>query len=201
MNICLINLVVDDQLAVAVSLKHATHNAIVPDWAIHCFEDTKHFHTYPVSILSSLNHPSQKRVDEIILWALEGGIIHKFTLDSRINFNRQIPLHVVPVALSVEHIFIAWVFYSIFASFAFGAFITEHIVHRMVLKPSPGFLWKIANRLIDDNRQFWLPPIIIYRQTQLRLRSTETRCEVNIENTLQQDEHEFLQIPEGDLDD
>lgn len=156
---CLVQLADNDKLAVAVSRKHALNNAVIPNWMIYCFEDTKHFYGYPISLLMPQNHPLKLVINEHIQWALEGGLFIKWLSDSKVNFKQQSRIDYISAhPVKFEQISIGWVFLLFFTSLAFIIFIVEHIINLNIKKSNTRQIWIIANMLFDGQRYFWLPP-------------------------------------------
>lgn len=93
--------------------------------------------------------------------AVEGGLIVKWTRDIEWNSRDRSYAMSGPKVLTLEHILPAFVVYSLFASFAIGAFIAEHVVHYHIRRASVHRFWLVADGLIDGQRHYLLPWSII----------------------------------------
>lgn len=168
---CLGRLAYDNRLAVAVSLKHATNNPLTPYWKIHCFPDTQHFNSYPVSILMNKQSPMWSTVNQLTQHALAGGLFVKWNREVKFHAPHQIQRNNRNAVLTLEHIFIGWAMYWLFMAFAVGAFIAEHIIHWQMKRTRGGYFWKLAEMFIDGHRYFLKPKPKSQRLTSTRLRN------------------------------
>lgn len=114
------------------------------------------------------DHPLRSMINQQIQWAVECGLIEKWASESQFKFKRPINQHIGPTVLTLEHIFLGWMFYIVFATLASLTFAFEQLVYRMVRKPNPKRFWKISEMLIDGDRHFLLPPSGKARQWRQR---------------------------------
>lgn len=154
------------------------NNPVIPNWMIHCFEDTEHFYGYPVSMSIARNHPLESKINERIQWALEGGLLKKWTSESQSKFKEPIAAHVGPIVLTNEHISIGWMLYLLFLSFACGALIAEQIIYKMAQRPNPTRFWRTMHKWIDGERQYLLPPSGERRVARRRVWELAARCDM-----------------------
>lgn len=153
-NRCLMELEHNGRLAVAISHKHATSNSKIPNRAIYCFAGKEIIYNYPISMFIHENHPMTTLINDNIRRAFEGGLFRKWKTDHSINFNPKVDSSARPFQLGIDHLFTPVALFTVFACFAFGAFIAEIIVHYHIQKHNCGRFWKIADMLIDADRHF-----------------------------------------------
>ena len=156
-DVCLGQLAYNDAMAVAVSRKHALNNPIISSKDIHCFDDTEHFITSPIVMFIPRNHPLQSVINQRLQWAVEGGLINKWSSESRAKYNEPINEHAGPVVLVLEHFVIGFSFYFIANLFAFCVFILEHVAYSKMRQQNASRFWSFMDFLIDDHRYFWIP--------------------------------------------
>lgn len=155
---CLLDLPLDNRLAVATPRNTAMNNINIPNWKIYCFSNTEHIYDYPLSLFMQHEHPLLSRINRIVQMSMEGGLFTKWNLDCRNNINRSYNYYHAngSITLTLEHIFTGLVLYAVFVSFAIGAFIAEHIVHPIARRRNCARIWKWFDMLIDGDRHFLL---------------------------------------------
>lgn len=155
---CLLDLPLNNRLAVATPLKHATNNRFVPNRKIYCFSEAEHIYSYPVPIFMHPDHPLLPQVNRIIQKSLEGGLFVKWNRDGGSDINRSSANDHPngPIVLSLEHIFTGVALSATFGLFAIGAFIAELIVHPIARRRNCARIWKWIDILIDGDRHFLL---------------------------------------------
>lgn len=154
---CLRDLIHDDRLAVAVSLKHAMHSAYIPQSMIYCFTDNEVLYNYPIAMYLMPNHVLRPQINQIIKWSLESGLFVKWNRDNEhtiVGHNQRRPRTETGLRLTFEHIFAGLALYTVGMGLAIFAFFFEHVVHPKARQKKPSRLWKWLDMIIDGRRHF-----------------------------------------------
>lgn len=143
---CLNRLERNEDMAVAVSRQYARASAR----KIFCFGKSNNIRNFSVALLMRANRVQIPEWNQLILRAMQAGLIGKWSSDQGIHVAEE--ERVIGTALGIDHFYGGLSFCILFLFAAIFAFIFEVIVHRKLQRENRHRFWRTADWVIDGQR-------------------------------------------------
>lgn len=169
---CLVQLIDDDRLAVAISQKHALNNRLVASWNLNCFNGREIIYSYPLAIFTQSDHPLRQKIEQLTQMAVEGGLLNKWTSDATNEFKQEKLNKHYSKSLSIQQFAFPFTALCCSCAISFVAFLIEHIVYKLARTNGKyQKYWKFLDKCLDGRRLFFdnLQIVKIKRQVKKRV--------------------------------
>lgn len=157
---CLKQLILDqnDDLAVATLRHHAINIPDIPREKLYCFDKTENIISLTISMWVRKDFPLLTRLNKIIRYSFEAGLIQKWESETRI-VNKFQKNEVHTVILTMEHTASAMMVLGIGTVLGLLSIYAEPIVHRKAREQNSSWFWLFADHFFDGDRCYFLNPL------------------------------------------